>query len=579
MNSTALEAILDVAIGMIFMWLILSIATMSIQEWIASYLQWRAKDLETAIRRLLGNSQVWADQLYAHPLLQGLTKKTGIKPAYIPANKFALALADIVLTAGTEQSFIQQQLLAAKREIDNAPNQFFPFIGYLFKRFGKYLGGLIHHITYFLGSDRGMPEQKFEDLLKLTQKLFQESHPAALGDLREKVKEFFQGIIRDKITLDSGKVLTISSTDFLNSYPSFRNSILTLLGIVLEHQPSLRPRWAEIIVHNDKKLIAEAAKQLKTGQSLRDKLREMVGAKAETLDLTAENLELVIACVRQTLDEIDFLPVVNYIQDMIGPIQGMEALQSLNPPLYKSLSQLREDIIGIANTPKILEEVRTRFAIAAANLGQEEHKLATMRLNTETWFNEAMDRLSGWYKRKATFLAFLIGLVLATILNVDSIGLAQHLWREPAVRQALVANATEFTKENSELPVVSGDDVPTNAVEFFNAQFKDLNVPIGWLFKEHDLDSYEENGVTKYETCSLLPIGRHVEWGIQKKDSLTMCQKISNAPTDTAGWFLKVIGVILSAGAAAQGAPFWFDILKKLVNVRSSGIKPDEKSS
>jgi len=32
MNSTAFEAILDVGIGMIFMWLVLSIATMSIQE-------------------------------------------------------------------------------------------------------------------------------------------------------------------------------------------------------------------------------------------------------------------------------------------------------------------------------------------------------------------------------------------------------------------------------------------------------------------------------------------------------------------------------------------------------------------
>ena len=44
MNSTALEAILDVAIGMVFVWLILSVATMSIQEWIASYLKWRAND-------------------------------------------------------------------------------------------------------------------------------------------------------------------------------------------------------------------------------------------------------------------------------------------------------------------------------------------------------------------------------------------------------------------------------------------------------------------------------------------------------------------------------------------------------
>ena len=68
MNSTALEAILEVAIGMIFMWLVLSIATMSIQEWIATYLKWRAKDLETAVQRLLGNA-VWAEKLYEHPLV------------------------------------------------------------------------------------------------------------------------------------------------------------------------------------------------------------------------------------------------------------------------------------------------------------------------------------------------------------------------------------------------------------------------------------------------------------------------------------------------------------------------------
>jgi hypothetical protein len=28
-----------------------------------------------------------------------------------------------------------------------------------------------------------------------------------------------------------------------------------------------------------------------------------------------------------------------------------------------------------------------------------------------------------------------------------------------------------------------------------------------------------------------------------------------------------------------QGAPFWFEMLKKLVNVRSSGVKPEEKAA
>ena len=570
MNSSALEAILDVAIGMIFMWLILSVTTMSIQEWIASYLKWRAKDLETAIRRLLGNNQLWAEQLYAQPLIQGLSKKLGAKPSYIPANKFALALVDIVFTAGTEQSFIQQQLLAARREIDKAPDQLLPFLGYMFKRFGKYFEGLGHKITYLFGSNRGLPEQKFEGLLKLTQNLFHESHSAALGELQEKLRAFFLEVISNKTTLSNGKEVTILSKDFLKEYPYFRNSILGLLNITLENQPLLKLRWAEIIINNDKKLIAQASKELGEGQTLRDKLHELVIEKAKKLDLRKEDIELVLSGIRQTLDEINFLPAVDYIQDLIGTKQGMDALQTLNPPLFKSLSQLSHDVIGIANSPQVVEAVRERFAEAAAKLEQEELQLATMRLNTETWFNESMDRLSGWYKRKVQFLAFIIGLVLAITLNVDSITLIDHLWKEPAVREALVANAIEYTKENPELPNVAiEDNKVTSAVDYFNLQFKDLNLPLGW--------KYESVSLETGQTCQILPFGRDVVWGLKDKSAADKCNKIANAPVDSAGWFVKMLGIIFSAAAAAQGAPFWFDILKKVVNIRGSGANPNEK--
>lgn len=573
MNSTALEAILDVIIGMVFMWLILSIATMSIQEWIASYLRWRAKDLETAIRSLLGNNQLWTEQLYVHPLIQGLSKKMGVRPSYIPANKFALALYDIVMTAGTEQSFIQQQLLAAKQEIQKVPDQLFPFIVYLFRRFGNGNSGIIYHISYFFGSNRGTGEQKFEELLRIAQKLFSQSHSADLGELDEKLKQFFLVIIDNKTTLINGKEVSISSTDFLNEYPAIRSFILNLMDIALEHQPNMKLRWAEILVHNDQGLVTRAKKELKEGQSLRGKLFEIVQEKARNLDLNQENLELIITCIRQTMDEIDFLPVVSYIQEVIGTAKGMPALQALNPPLYKSLSQLKDDIIGIANTPQILEEVRTRFAIAAANLGQEEHRLATMRLNTETWFNESMDRLSGWYKRKATLLAFLIGLVLATILNVDSIDLAQHLWREPAVRDALVANATEFSNENTTLPTLEiGDNQVGGAVNYFNEQFKDLNLPFGWV--------YESVPLASNQACRFIPLGPNVFWGIKDYSASdeNRCLRISNAPVNATEWNLKVMGILFSAVAAAQGSPFWFDIFKKVVNIRGAGKRPDEKS-
>ena len=573
MNGNALEAILNVVIGMVFMWLIISVATMSLQEWIASYLRWRANDLEDAIRRLLGNDQVWAEHLYYHPLIQGLSKKMGARPSYIPANKFALALYDIVMTAGTEQSFIQQKLLAAKRETESAPTQFLPFTAYLFRRFGNSISGIGHHIRYLLGADIGTGEQKFEELFRLTQRLFTESNPADLRDLEAKFKEFFLEVISNKTTLVTGKVVTVSSADFLKEYPAFRSTVFNLLSMALEHQPALKRRWAEILVHNDKRLIAKAQKELEPEQTLREKLLEMVLEKAERLDLNQENLELIFESIRQTIDTIDFVPIVNFIQGRIGTTQGLDALKTLNPTLYESLSELKEDLLGIANSPKVVEEARARFAVAAASLSAEEQKLATMRLNTETWFNEAMDRLGGWYKRKATLLAFVIGLVLAAILNVDSIGLVSHLWKEPAVREALAANATEFAKANSTLPKVSIEDNQfDDAVDYFNEQFQGLDLPLGWI--------YESVPLQQGQTCRFIPFGQNVVWGFKDNNVVeeNKCMRVINAPVNSTEWSLKIMGILITAFAAAQGSPFWFDILKKVVNIRGAGKSPEEKS-
>ncbi len=576
MNSTALEAILDVVIGMIFMWLILSIATMSVQEWIASYLKWRSKDLETAIQRLLGD-KVWAEQLYNHPLIAGLSKKTGKKPSYIPANKFALALFDIVMTAGTQESFIQQKLLVANRELKKAPNQLGPFLVYVFKRFGTNIGLFFNRVFYIFGRDKGTPDQKYASLLTLTQKLLHASDPEKTEDLSQSWKEFFEALLSDETNLD-GKVVSTPSVDFLEAYPVLRNYFYDLLHVILKKQPILKQRWSEILIYNNEKLVESVKEKLQPGETLREKLRELSVSYAKDFDIKEENLESILKCLRQTLDEIDFTPLGQYVQDLIGSSsKGLDALQKLNPSLHKSLQQLYGDIIGIANNSQMLEAVRTRFEIAAVNLEKVDYNLAAMRLNSETWFNESMDRLSGWYKRKATLLAFIIGLVLAGFLNVDSIILAEHLWKEPTLRQALVANATKFTRDNETLPESLGGESPQDAVTFFNEQLAGLDIPLGWAFEKSNLETYEENGVKKYETCSLIPIGKHTVWGLQEKGSLNICQKINNAPTDTAGWFLKVLGIILSAGAAAQGAPFWFDILKKLVNIRGAGANPNEK--
>jgi hypothetical protein len=49
-------------------------------------------------------------------------------------------------------------------------------------------------------------------------------------------------------------------------------------------------------------------------------------------------------------------------------------------------------------------------------------------------------------------------------------------------------------------------------------------------------------------------------------------------PSGIGGWFAKVIGLLLTALAISLGAPFWFDVLNKIIVIRST-VKPKEKSA
>ena len=49
----------------------------------------------------------------------------------------------------------------------------------------------------------------------------------------------------------------------------------------------------------------------------------------------------------------------------------------------------------------------------------------------------------------------------------------------------------------------------------------------------------------------------------------------SESPKDSLAWAVKAIGIVFTGLALAFGAPFWFDVLSKLVQLRSSGRKPE----
>jgi len=105
--------ILDVAIGLVFVFLVLSLVVTAINELIASWLKRRSTTMWRGVVRMLGRED-WATQLYSHPLISSLTEEPWLKkyrtklpfkkrPSYIPSRTFALALLDTLAPAATAE--------------------------------------------------------------------------------------------------------------------------------------------------------------------------------------------------------------------------------------------------------------------------------------------------------------------------------------------------------------------------------------------------------------------------------------------------------------------------------------------
>ena len=156
--------------------------------------------------------------------------------------------------------------------------------------------------------------------------------------------------------------------------------------------------------------------------------------------------------------------------------------------------------------------------------------LKKLQANVETWYDSAMDRVSGWYKRRTQYILLTMGLAVAAGVNADCIGIAQRLSNDMSLRQGVVALA-EATAKNTQISAAG--QKPMDEIRDSITSLDSLGLPIGW--------------------------------------------QVKTAETDTKGWVQRVLGWILTALAISLGAPFWFDMLNKLIVVRST-VKPHEKS-
>ena len=200
-------------------------------------------------------------------------------------------------------------------------------------------------------------------------------------------------------------------------------------------------------------------------------------------------------------------------------------LDSLQVGLLSNPADMRK----LASTSSTPAGPNPRGAVRAAieTAGYDPERT---RFEIAAWYDAAMDRASGWYKRQTQLWLLVIATTLTLLLNIDALRIAQYLYRNSAERAALIAQI-ESRGANSTPPDVDG----------IRRDIQRLDLPLYW-----SSDFFN-------------PDGSH-DWS-------AILDHAAGSPL--IGWLLSILAISL-------GAPFWFDLLNRFMVIRAT-VKPFEK--
>jgi len=229
-----------------------------------------------------------------------------------------------------------------------------------------------------------------------------------------------------------------------------------------------------------------------------------------------------------------YIPSSAFAQSIVDVIKGAGDLP-------EHVDKIKE---AIRNNPVIVGDAQTWLL---GLLDQSYGRLDIFYNKLEDSYNDAMDRVSEWFAKKAKKAILFIGIIASIALNIDTIHITQSLWKNKETAKtlsALVASSMENIQKTDQGFQIMDDEgnilysVDQNASTNISktvAKVNILPIPLGW--DQHTFDFLKQPGWG---------------WGLLSK---------------IAGWAITSVAIFL-------GAPFWFALLKNVVNLRGSGNKP-----
>lgn len=534
-----LPLVLDLAIGLTFIYLILSLLASELQELLSTILQWRAKHLKDAIETLVAggspNSEVelqakeLVNRIYHDPLLENINQEAkGLVSRAFRRITWAISGLYQIITK-REGIFGQRSSGPSYIAPDTFATTFIETLG---------ISSLVDRLV------QRRLEAFSQKILQGIQRLANQAQPP--------------------IDLTQERAFQILVDDLADVVQSFKQNEARLLTCIDRMADALEMYGKSYLEHPDANLVSfiERVHVLKLALFGPKNERAIVSgglqpSLAEIVDAT-DTGSRIHAEIRATFAEPD-------------------------GATYQELQTL------LNNIPAPLKHSFRILARRAQTRAQEStHELQQLRDELALWFDRSMTRASGVYKRNAKGVAIILGFLLAIGSNSDTFHIFSRLSSDPALRQVVTARAIESTPRTS-MKELTVEELAA-LKETTNQVLQDLAMPISW----------SPNNVAQQLSCQSHPAPLPASTSAQSEwaSFIQACLpgqpisgqefvpfKILEAMLHHPGPTLKLLlGWLISGIAISMGSPFWFDLMSKVINVRNTGskpasIEPDDRTS
>jgi hypothetical protein len=254
-----------------------------------------------------------------------------------------------------------------------------------------------------------------------------------------------------------------------------------------------------------------------------------------------------------------------------------------NLPSYIPSANFALAVIDLVKNPpptgiKLPDNVKKAYAVYAAQAAGDEAKL---QAGLEDWFNSGMDRVSGWYKRRAQWILVGLGLVIAIALNADAVLIASRLSNDASLRKGLVALAQAHANQPGGQPAnQQTSSQPSNqpgnqAPAAVPAAAPPANAVA--LNADPAPSPAASADQVREEVSQLGSIGLPIGWQSKRAAGVSTEGRLKGALHATLDAIKDhSVGWLLTAIAISMGAPFWFNLLNTIVR---STTKPDAAKS